>query len=75
MHMNFQLFGASQVALMVKNLPTNAGNIKDMGLIPGSERSPGRGHGNPLYYSCLKNRMDRKAWWVIKLHKTLIQLK
>ena len=47
---------------MVKNSPANAGNIRDMGLIPGSGRSPGGGHGNPLQYSWLKNPMDRKAW-------------
>ena len=44
---------ASQVTLMVKNPPTNAEDITDMGLIPGSRRSPARGHGNPLQYSCL----------------------
>ena len=44
---------------MVKNLPANAGDIRDMGLIPGSGRSPGGGHGNPLQYSCLEDRMDR----------------
>ena len=44
-----------QVVLVVKNPPANAGNIRDMGLIPGSERSPGEGHGNPLQYSCLEN--------------------
>ena len=43
--------GASQVALVVKNLPANAGNIRDMGLIPGSGRSPGGGNSNPLQYS------------------------
>ena len=37
---------------MVKNLPTNAGDVRDVGLIPGSGRSPGGGHGNPLQYSC-----------------------
>ena len=47
---------------VVKNLPTNAG---DAGLIPGSGRSPGRGHGNTLQYSCLENPMDRGAWWAI----------
>ena len=47
---------------MVKNPPANAGNISDMGLIPGSGRSPGEGHGNPLRYSCLENLMDRVAW-------------
>ena len=56
---------ASQVALVVKNLPANAGdtcNVRDTGLIPGSGRSPGGGHGNPLQYSCLENPMDRGAW-------------
>ena len=48
---------------MVKNLPGNAGDIKDLSLIPGSERSPGGGHGNPLQYSCLENPMDREVWW------------
>ena len=48
---------------MVKNLPANAGNIRDVGLIPGSGRSPGEGHGNPLQYSCLENPMDRGTWW------------
>ena len=48
---------------MVKNLPAIAGDIKDVGLIPGSGRdSPGEGHGNPLQYSCLENSMDRGAW-------------
>ena len=50
---------ASQVVLAEKNPPANAGN---MGLIPGSGRSPGGGHGNPLQYSCLENPMDRGAW-------------
>ena len=54
---------ASQAALVVKNLPANAGDIRDAGLIPGSGRSPGGGHGNPLQYSCLENPMDREAWW------------
>ena len=48
--------------LVVKNLPANAGDIRDLGLIPGSGISPGGGHGNPLQYSCLQNPMDRKAW-------------
>ena len=55
----------SQVALVVKNLPANAGDIRNMGLIPGSERSPGGGHGNPLQCSCLENPMDRGACWAI----------
>ena len=50
---------ASQVALVVKNSPAIAGDISDTGLIPGSRRSPGGGHGNPLQYSCLENPMDR----------------
>ena len=45
---------------VVKNLPANA---RGVGLIPGSGRSSGRGHGNPLLYSCLKNSMDRGDWW------------
>ena len=48
---------------MVKNLPANAGDIRDTGLILGSGRSPGGGHGNPLQYSCLENYMHREAWW------------
>ena len=44
---------------MVKNLPADAGNTS---LIPGSERSPGEGQGNPLQYSCLGNPMDRGIW-------------
>ena len=47
---------------MVKNLPANAGDIRDAGLIPGLGRSPGGGHGTPLQYSCLENPMDRGAW-------------
>ena len=46
---------ASQVALVGKNLPTNVGDIRDIGSIPGLERSPGGGHGNPLQCSCLEN--------------------
>ena len=51
---------ASQVVLVVKNPPANAGGD---GLIPGSGRSPGGGNGNPLQYSCLENPVDRGAWW------------
>ena len=50
---------------MVKNPPANAG---DMGLIPGSGRSPGEGNGNPLQFSCLEDPMDRGAWWAT-IHK------
>ena len=53
---------ASQVALVVKNLPANSGDIRDAGSIPGSGRSLGGGHGNPLQCSCLENPMDRRAW-------------
>ena len=49
--------GASQVALVVKNPPVNAGDIRDAGLIPGG------GHVNPLQYSCLENPTGRGAWW------------
>ena len=51
----------SQVVLVVKKLPANAGDVKDEGLIPASGRSPGGGHGNPLQYSCLEHPMDRRA--------------
>ena len=44
------------------NLPVNAGDVRDTGSIPGSVRSPGGGHGNPLQYSSLENPMDRAAW-------------
>ena len=51
------------MVLGVKNLPVNAGDLRDVGLIPGSGRSPEGGRGNPLQYSCLENSMDRGAWW------------
>ena len=47
---------------MVEDSPPNAEDVRDVGLIPGSGRSPGEGHGNPLQYSCLENPMDRAAW-------------
>ena len=50
---------------VVKNLPTNAGDTRDVGLIPGFGRSPGVVNGNLLQFSCLKNSMDRGAWWAI----------
>ena len=50
------------MALVIKNPLANAGDVRDMVSIPGSERSPARGNGNPLQYSCLKNPMDRRAW-------------
>ena len=54
---------ASQVALVLKNSPANAGDVRDGSLIAGSGRSPGGGHGNPLQYSCLENPLDRGARW------------
>ena len=48
--------------LVVKKLPANAGDKRDMGSIPGLGRSLGEGHSNPLQYSCLENLMDRGAW-------------
>ena len=54
--------GASQVALVLKNPLANAGDTRDMCLIPGSRRSPGGRNGNPLQYSCLENPMDIVAW-------------
>ena len=54
-------YATFQVVLVVKNLPANAGDIRDACSIPVSGRSPGGGHGNPLQYSCLENPMDRGA--------------
>ena len=51
------------MALAVKNLPANAGDINNMGSIPGLGRLSGEGNGNPLQYSCLENPMDGGAWW------------
>ena len=53
--------GASQAALVVKNIPANAGDARVSGLIPGLEKSLGVGNGNPLQYSCLENSMDGGA--------------
>ena len=55
---------------VVKNLPVNAGNPGDVGLIPGLGRYTGRGHGNPLQYFCLENLMNRGAWWATVLGVT-----
>ena len=52
----------SQVALVVKNPPANADDTREVCSVPGSGRSPGGGHGNPLQESCLENPMDRGAW-------------
>ena len=59
--------GASQVALVVKNLPANAGDIRDAVSIPDGRRSPGEGNVNPLWYSHLENPMEGGAWWA-KVH-------
>ena len=62
---------------MVKNLPASAGDIRHTSSTPGSGRSPGGEHGNPLQYSCLENLMDRGAWWstVHSVTKSQTQLK
>ena len=57
--------GASQVALVVKNLPVKAGDTKDLGSIPGLGKSPGVGNGTPLLNSCLGDPMGRGAWGAI----------
>ena len=58
----FFFFWTSQVVRVVKNPPDNAEDIRDVGSIPGSGRSPGGEHGNPFQYSCLENPMDREVW-------------
>ena len=55
--------GASQVELVVKNLPVSAGDTRDVGSIPGSGRYPGIGNSNPHQQSCVENSRDRGAWW------------
>ena len=59
------IYGASQVALVVKNLSENAGDIRDTGSILGLGRSPGGWHDNSLQYPCLENPMNRGAWRAI----------
>ena len=59
---DMMIIGVSQVVLVVKNPPANAGDLTDAGLISSSGRSPGEGNGKPLQYSCLENPMDRGAW-------------
>ena len=53
---------------VIKNLPVNAGDTRDLGSIPGSGRSPGVGNGNPLQYSCLENSMDKGDWQATICH-------
>ena len=64
-------------SLVVKNPPASAGGVRGVGSIHGSGRSPGVGHGDPLQYSCLKNVMIRRAWWVSvnRVTKSQTQLK
>ena len=66
----------SQVALVVKNLPANSGDKRDMISIPGLGRCPGGGHGNSLQHSCLGNSMNSGAWRAIghEVAKSLTQL-
>ena len=58
-------FRSPRVALMVKNLPANAGDTRDLGSIPGSGRLPGGGNGNTLQYPCLGNPMDTGVWCAV----------
>ena len=55
------MYGASQVVLVIKNLPASTGNVRETGLVPGLGGSPGGGHSNPLQYFCLENPTDRGA--------------
>ena len=55
------------MTLAVRNLPANAGDIRDTGSDPGSGRPPGEGNSNLLQYSCLENPMDRGPWWATQL--------
>ena len=68
---------SSQVVVVVKKPPANAGDIRVSGSVPGSGRSPGEGHGNLVQYSCLENPMNREAWWpaVYRVPKSWTQLK
>ena len=61
--MHYNTYRASQVALVVKNLPANIQDERDVGSIPGLERSPGEGHDNQLQYSCLENSLGRGTGW------------
>ena len=57
-----------------KESACGAGDTGEVGLIPGSGRSPGEGHGNPLQYSCLENPTDREAWWATDQRVTQSQI-
>ena len=71
------LIVASQVVLVVKNLPANAGDRGEVASVSELGGSPGEGHGNPLQYYCLENPMDRGAWWatVYRITKSWTRLK
>ena len=58
------------MVLEVKNLAANARDTRDLGSVPGSGRSPGKGNGNPLHYTYLGNPIDRRAWWATVLSLT-----
>ena len=60
--LDYMLMGATQVVVVMKNLPADAGDVRDLVSTPESGRSPGGGNGNPLQYSCLEKPMDRGAW-------------
>ena len=66
---------ASQVVPVVKNMPVNAGDVEEVGSIPGLASSPGEGYGNPLQYTCLENSMDRGVWWAHSVVKSRTRLK
>ena len=76
-HQNGEPFYYFQMMLVVKNLPTFLRNVREEGLTPGSGRSPGGGHSNPLQFSCLENPMDRGAGWatVQRVAKSWTQIK
>ena len=65
----------SQVVLVVKNMPVDAGDVREVGSIPGLASSPGEGYGNPLQYTCLENSMDRGVWWAHSVVKSRTRLK
>ena len=60
---------------MLKTLPADVGDIRNVGSVPGLGGFPGGRHGNPLQYSCLENPMDRGTWWAMNLAKSQTRLK
>ena len=63
-YLNIAMCTCQSDGSVIKN-PASAGDAKDAGSVPGSRRSPGAGHSNPLQYSCLENPIDRGAWWAV----------